>query len=273
MPKIRIIPVILLKNNNIVQSRSFLEHKIVGDPIVIVDRLSSWNADEIIYLNISSEPKQAINRIDLRNKYNLSFLEIVKKMSKYCFAPLTVGGGITNINDARKYLDSGADKICINSNSYNYKLIEECAKKFGSQAIVISIDVKKNKKEWDIYFNGGLNKYNLSLKNHIKFCQDNGAGEILVNSIDRDVSYLGYDIKLLEKVLAYSKIPIIALGGAGSWDHMYDCVKKLNISAIAASNIFHHSENSYYNAISFLKKKKINDRNPILNKFKTLKGL
>jgi cyclase len=270
MPKMRVIPVILLKNNNIVQSKNFSEYKIVGDPFAIIDRLSSWNADEVIYLNITSNQKESLNRIDLKVKYNVSFLEIIKKMSKQCFMPLTVGGGIKTVNDAYKFFASGADKICINSCSYNYKLIKDLAKRFGSQAIVVSIDVKKIKKNWCIYLNGGQYKYNLDLNDHIKFCQDNGAGEIIINSIDRDGSYKGYDLELLEYVLKFANIPVIALGGVGDWQHMHDCIKKLNISAVAAGNIFHHSENSYYNSISFLKKRGIDVRNPALNELKNI---
>jgi len=274
MSKIRVIPVILLKNNNVVQSTNFSTHKIVGDPVVIIDRLSSWNADEIIYLNISRDRNYKINRVDLKSKFNDNFNSIIKTMSKHCFMPLTVGGGIKNINHAENLFEVGADKICINSESIrNPKIIYECAKKFGSQAVVVSIDVKQNNNKWDVYINNGKEFVNISLKQHIVQMQENGAGEILINSIDRDGSYNGYDQKLIKYVLKYSKVPLIALGGVGKWEHMYECVKKNQISALGASNIFHHTENSYYNAINYLNKKKINVRKPKFTNLKIIKAL
>jgi len=179
--------------------------------------------------------------------------------------PTTIGGNIKNLFDVEKRLLVGADKVSINSAALiNPKLISEIAKEFGSQCLVISVDVKKINGQYKIYFNHGIDLSNFNLKEWLKIIYNNGAGEILINSIDRDGSKEGYDINLLKIVTKHSKIPVIACGGVGTFTHFYQGFKKTNIDAAAAANIFHYSDQSVFLAKNFLYKKKIKVRKPSL---------
>jgi cyclase len=268
--KNRLVAIILFKNGNVVQSKLFKQHKIVGDPYVIVDRLSSWNADEVIYLNIRPN-EMNITRQDKNLKYKNSFDNIIEEVSKRAFMPLTVGGGIKTIKDAKKYFEMGADKISINSQIYyDPKLILECAKVFGSQSIVASIDINlidsnSKKKIYSIFVDGGKKQVPINLRNYLKKIEDIGAGEILLNAIHKDGTLSGFDLDLIDMVKNYTKLPIIVSGGAGSWDDFYICAKH-NVDAIAASNIFHFFENSYYEAMQHLNNKGCNFRPPMMSK-------
>ena len=254
--KKRLVAVILYKNEKVVQSKFFSQHKVVGDPYVIIDRFNSWNADEIIYLNIRHQNN------------NNNFEEILSKVGKRTFMPLTIGGGIKTFLDAKKYFELGADKISINSSIYyNPKEIEKCAKVYGSQSIVASIDVKLgNDNLYDVFINNGRDKINIILKNYLKKIENIGFGEILLNAIHKDGSMNGYDLDLVTFVKKHTKLPLIILGGVGSWSDFIHPIKKIDIDAVAASNIFHHSENSYYEAIKYLNNNGCNMRPSMLSK-------
>jgi imidazole glycerol-phosphate synthase subunit HisF len=264
--KNRVIAVILIKNGNVVQSKLFKQHRVVGDPYVILDRLTSWNADEVIYINIRPQNKILL-RQDKETKYSNSFEQIIEKAAKKTFYPFTVGGGIQNFETAKKYFYLGADKICINSAVYsNLSLINEVAKVFGSQAIVANMDLKRDENlNYSIYTNNGKVKINKTIEEYIDIIESEGAGELLINSIDNDGLATGYDMKLLELVKKKTKLPIIFMGGAGEWSHMLDVLDK-GIDAVAASNIFHFSENSYYEAVNYLNNNGAKVREPILFK-------
>jgi len=265
MPKLRLIPVILLKNGKIVQSKKFNRHQILGTPSVIVSRLSNWFADELIFLDISREKSYCLNRDDLNYVNNNSIIDIIKEVSKKSFMPLTVGGGVRTIKDVEDRLMAGADKIVINMRAvYEPKFISECSKIFGSQCIVVSMDAKANKGSWDVYSDYGKNPVRESPSEFAKKIQDYGAGEILINSIDNDGAGKGYDIGLIKSVVESVSIPVIALGGAGDQNHFLECIKGGSPDAVAASNIFHYTENSYYNIASFLHNNSINVRKPTL---------
>ena len=265
--KNRLVVLIFFKNGNVVQSKLFKQHKVVGDPYKIIDRLSSWNADEVIYLNIRPELSN-INRQDKNIKYDNDFDKIIEFVGKKAFMPLTVGGGIKNLSDVDKYFRLGVDKISINSEiANNPGLVYECAKIYGSQSIVASIDIKiDNENIYNAYINGGKQKVLIELNDYIKKIEDLGAGELLINNIDRDGMANGYDLKLLEVVKKITKLPIIFAGGVGKFDDFIIGIEN-NLNAIAAGNIFHHTENSYYQAIKFLYENKCNTRPPILNVF------
>tara|TARA_B100001175_G_scaffold314519_1_gene324047 strand:+ start:536 stop:1342 length:807 start_codon:yes stop_codon:yes gene_type:complete len=265
MKKKRLIPVLLLQNGNLVQSKGFNSFQNLGNPIQAVKRLSQWGSDELIYLDISRNNNYDINRDDLKYKNTGDFLSIIKKVSKVTFMPITVGGKIKNLKDVEKRLIIGADKVSINSAALkNPKLINMIAKEFGSQCLVISIDVKLIKNKYRIFSNCGSTLSNYSLVEWIDIVTKNGAGEILINSIDRDGSKKGYDISLLNLVQKRSKIPVIACGGVGNWEHFYEGFKKTNVDAAAAANIFHYSDQSVYLSKKFLYEKKINVRKPDL---------
>ena len=262
--KNRLVAVMFFKSGNIVQSKLFKQHRIVGDPFAIIERLSIWNADEVIYLNIRPELSN-INRQDKNNKYSSEFDEIIKLVGKKAFMPLTVGGGIRNLNDAEKYFKMGADKIAINSMIVeNPSNVYDCAKIYGSQSIVASIDVKKDiKGNYEAYISSGKIKVEHQLIDYIKKIEELGAGELLINNIDRDGTAQGYDLELLNFIQKATSLPIIFVGGVGKFDHLVEGLKK-NLNAVAAGNIFHFSENSYYEAMRFLNEKKCNTRPAIL---------
>ena len=265
--KNRLVVLIFFKNGNVVQSKLFKQHKVVGDPYKIIDRLSSWNADEVIYLNIRPELSN-INRQDKNIKYDNDFDKIIEFVGQKAFMPLTVGGGIKNLSDADKYFRMGADKISINSEiENNPRLISECTKIYGSQSIVASIDVKiDNENVYNAYINGGKKKVLVKLNDYMKKIEELGAGELLINNIDKDGMANGYDLRLLKLIKKTTKLPIIFAGGVGKFDDFVVGIEN-NLNAIAAGNIFHYTENSYYQAIKFLYENKCNTRPPILNVF------
>tara|TARA_B100000401_G_C52808558_1_gene722378 strand:- start:1633 stop:2439 length:807 start_codon:yes stop_codon:yes gene_type:complete len=264
MKKKRLIPILLLKDGNLVQAHNFKFYQNLGNPEQAVKRLSEWGSDELIYLDISKK-KHDIGRSDTKYKSTSNFLNIVKKFSKFSFMPTTIGGNIKNLLDVEKRLLVGADKVSINSAVLiNPKLISDVAKEFGSQCLVISIDVKKINGKYKIFFNHGVDLSKYSLKEWLKIIQNNGAGEILINSIDRDGSKEGYDINLLKSVTRDTKMPVIACGGVGTFSDFYEGFKKTKIDAAAAANIFHYSDQSVFLAKNFLYKKKIKVRKPYL---------
>ena len=265
--KNRLVVIIFFKNGNVVQSKLFKQHKVVGDPYKIIDRLSSWNADEVIYLNIRPELSN-INRQDKNIKYENDFDKIIEFVGKKAFMPLTVGGGIRNLSDVDKYFKMGADKISINSEIINNpNLVYECAKIYGSQSIVASVDIKIDDENiYSAYVDKGKKKVSIKLNDYLKKIEDLGAGEFLINNIDRDGMANGYDLKLLTLIKKNTKLPIIFAGGVGKFDDFIAGIEN-NLNALAAGNIFHYTENSYYQAIKFLYENNCNTRPPILSNF------
>tara|TARA_A100001015_G_scaffold312857_1_gene418845 strand:- start:1240 stop:2046 length:807 start_codon:yes stop_codon:yes gene_type:complete len=265
MKKKRLIAVLLLKDGNLVQAHNFKFYQNLGNPEHSVKRLSEWGSDELIYLDISEKNKSSFGREDLRYKSSSSILQIIKRFSKLSFMPTTIGGKIKNLKDVEKRLLIGGDKVSINSAVIlNPNLINQIAKEFGSQCLVVSVDVKKISNQYKIFYNNGKTLSDYSLKEWLKIVQDNGAGELLINSIDRDGSQKGYDIDLLKIVTRYCKIPVIACGGVGKFSHFYEGFKKTKIEAAAAANIFQYSDQSVFLAKKFLYEKKINIRKPNL---------
>ena len=263
MKKKRLIPVLLLKNGFLVQSKNFSFHQNLGHPFQAAKRLSEWCSDELIYLDITRDNNYDIHREDHKYKNFNNFLSIIKEVSKLTFMPITVGGKIKSLKDIEKRFEYGADKVCLNSLPLeNPEIIGQIAKEFGSQSLIISIDVKKENGEYIIYYNCGKSKSKINLVEWIKTSQDNGAGELLINSIDRDGLKNGYDMDLLRIVDQHSRIPVIACGGAGKWEDFETVLTKTNIDAIAAANIFHHTDQSVYNAKKFLYEKGLNVRKP-----------
>ena len=262
MKKKRLIAVLLLKDGNLVQAKNFKFYQNLGNPEQSVKRLSEWGSDELIYLDISQK-KYDLGRDDLKYKSNFNMLEIIKRFSKLSFMPTTIGGKIKNLKDVEKRLLIGADKISINSAALKKpELISQIAKEFGSQSIVISVDVKKINNDYKIFYDCGKTQSNYSLKDWLKIIYNNGAGELLINSIDRDGSQKGYDINLLKIVTKNCKIPVIALGELETF-LIFMRVLKTNIDAAAAANIFQYSDQSVFLAKEFLYKK-IKVRQPTL---------
>lgn len=256
MLKTRLIPVLLLKNGVLVRSKKFSIHQTTGDPINQVERFTDWKADELIYLDISREGSHdyrdtmhvigsTSSKKDLDATTTEGFSDVLEIVSKKCRIPLTVGGGIKTIDDIRLRLKNGADKISINTAAVETpELITEGAEKFGNQCIVVSIDVKDNK----VFTKFGKEDTGLDPVNWAREVEKKGAGEILLNSIDRDGLGTGYDIGLIQSVVDAVSIPVIALGGVGSFDHLVEGVINGHASAVAAANIFHFTELSVINA-------------------------
>jgi cyclase len=248
MLKNRIIPCLDVKNGRVVKGINFVELKDAGDPVEQAKVYSDGGADEICFLDITAS-----------NENRDTILDVVKKASQECFVPLTVGGGVRNILDISNLLKSGADKVSINTAAVNNKnIIKDSAENFGSQCIVIAIDAKKiSEKKWEVFTHGGRNSSGLDVLNYAKEVEDLGAGEILLTSMDRDGTKKGYDLELTELVSNSVNIPVIASGGVGKLDHLYDGLKKGKASAVLAASIFHFGEFSINDAKKYLDSKGI----------------
>ena len=244
----RVIPVILLKNGRVVQSKDFKRHQVLGNPSSIVGRFSNWNADELIYLDISRDKNYDLKRDDLNFTNRGSILEIIHDFSKRSFMPLTIGGGIKTLEDVELRLAAGADKVVINTEAFHKpEFVSECAKIFGSQCIVISIDAKKvSPASWEVFVGFGKEATGVSPEIWAKKMESMGAGEILINSIDRDGKANGFDLDLVNNVVTSVSVPVVAMGGAGAPNHFAEVIDYASPSGIAASNIFQYTENAVF---------------------------
>src|SRR3989338_6702090 len=253
MIKKRLIPVLLLKNGWLVQSKGFENYQNLGNPVSAVKRLSEWASDEMIYLDISKDEVYDLRRDDLGNANRHSFLEIIKDVSKVTFMPMTVGGRIRNLRDIEHRLSLGANKVSINTQAIaDKKFISSAAKEFGSQCVVVSVDVKNINGRRVVMSSGGFEETRYSPLEWVKIAEEMGAGEILLNSIDRDGMKNGYDIEMIADVSDSVKIPVIACGGVGEWAHFAEALEKTKVDAVAAANIFHYYDQSVYLAKKYL---------------------
>tara|TARA_B110000008_G_scaffold272458_1_gene305235 strand:- start:625 stop:1452 length:828 start_codon:yes stop_codon:yes gene_type:complete len=268
----RLIPILLYKDGVIVKSRKFKIFQTVGMPFAQVSRYSKWNLDELIYLNISQEKKTFYDEenqkifstsagTNYKSKKKIDVFEFIKLLSKNCFMPLAYGGGIDSIEMARKILKNGADKICINSYSFkNKNFITQCAKEFGSQAVIVSIDYKNEENKDIVYIDNGQTNTGERVLDWVKEVEKLGAGEILINSIDNDGIGKGFDNNLYKLVVQNSKIPIVICGGAGNNEHFIEAYRTCKPHALSAANIFQFKEDSYQQTKLFLKKSGMNIR-------------
>ena len=186
-------------------------------------------------------------------------LEVVKKTTKNCFIPITVGGGVSSLEDINSLLLSGADKVSINTAAVkDINFIKEASRKFGAQCIVVAVDAKKiSEKKWEVFTHGGRNSTGIDAIEYAKKAQNNGAGEILLTSMDKDGTKSGYDLELLKKITSSLSIPVIASGGVGNLDHLYEGVKEGGASALLAASIFHFGELSIKEVKDYLNSKGI----------------
>lgn len=258
MLKRRIIPVILLKEGQIVQSKGFKRHQVIGDPIQSIERYSDWNSDEIMYINIS--PEHSYNerhRHDIKMKGYSSFPELIGLIAEKNFCPFSVGGGIKSPKNVDDLFQSGADKLtfCSPLLDSNLDTIKYTIGKYGSQATIVIIDVYKKDSEYFVYdYRSGLPTSTLVL-DAIKLCEEIGVGEIVVQDVQSDGKKLGMDIELFRIVSNSTRIPIIALGGIGSEFDFLDVFESTNVAAVAAANFFQHTELSVERVRKFLKSK------------------
>ena len=262
MLKKRLIPCLFLMNGLVVRSEKFDFHQILGNPLNQVERYNDWAIDELIYIDISRDNQYDLRRDDLKVKNKNNLLEIISEISKKCFVPLTFGGKIRTIEDIRQRIKYGADKITINTMAIeNPKFISEAAKIFGSQCIIVSMDVKKNEKnEYEVYKKFGEIGTKMHPVEWAKKVERLGAGEIFLNSIDRDGTGKGYDLTFIKMVSDSINIPLIACGGVGKFEDFIEGIKIGKASAVAAGNIFNFTEISTINAKKIMKKAGIDVR-------------
>lgn len=261
MKKKRLIPVVLLRNGWLVQSKEFKRYQNIGNPMSSVKRFSEWESDELIYLNISKNDSFDMRRDDLGHPNHSTLINILEDVSKVTFMPITVGGGIRSLNDIQERLSICADKVSINTQAIaNPDFVYDSAREFGSQCIVVSVDAKRIENKYWVMSEGGQKQTPYIVQDWVKKMEDLGAGEILINSVDRDGMKTGYDIELLHEVANSVRIPVIALGGVGELSHFAEALAETNVDAVAAANIFQYVDQSVYLAKNYLVDKGCNVR-------------
>jgi cyclase len=263
--KQRLIPVLLLRNGWLVQSKGFSRYQNLGNPVTAVKRLSQWSSDELIYLDISREDTYDRRRDDLAHPNRGSFLEIIEDVAQVTHMPITVGGKIRTLQDIETRLSLGADKVAVNTRALEEPaFLREASREFGAQCIVLSMDALLRNGRHVVFSGGGRMETAWEPALWARRAEDEGAGEILLNSIDRDGMKNGYDIPLLEAVSSAVRLPVIALGGVGEWEHFSEAFDKTKVDAVAAANIFQYTDQSVYLAKKYLYEKNYNVRPPRL---------
>ena len=248
MLKKRIIPCLDIKNGRVVKGINFINLIDAGDPAEQAKIYNDSGADEICFLDITAS-----------NEERNTMIEVVKKTTEKCFVPLTVGGGIRNIEDINNLLLAGADKVSINTAAViNESLVKVSSEKFGSQCIVVAIDAKKiENNKWEVFTHGGRKSTGKDVFDFAKRMESLGAGEILLTSMDRDGTKKGYDLELTKKVSNLVNIPVIASGGVGNLEHLYEGFNTGNAGAVLAASIFHFGKFSIKDAKKYLDSKGI----------------
>ncbi len=247
MLKVRVIPCLDVKDGRVVKGINFIDLRDAGDPVEAAIAYDAAGADELCFLDItaSHEDRGII-------------LDVVRRTAEACFMPLTVGGGVRTVADIRALLQSGADKVSINTAAVNRReFVKEAAEKFGDQCIVVAIDAKKVSppgapERWDIFTHGGRNPTGLDAVAYAREVVALGAGEILLTSMDRDGTRAGFDIALTRAVADAVTVPVIASGGVGTLDHLVDGVRDGHAAAVLAASIFHFGEYSIREAKAYM---------------------
>ena len=231
MLSVRIIPCLDVHAGRVVKGVNFVNLIDAGDPVEQAKAYEAQGADELVFLDITaSSDKRAI------------MLDVVERTASQCFMPLTVGGGLRTVEDIRKMLNAGADKVSLNTAAIlNPDLVSEASAKFGNQCIVVAIDAKKTgDNKWNVFTHGGRSRTELDAVEWAREVERRGAGEILLTSMDADGTKDGYDIPLTKAVSDAVSIPVIASGGAGNLQHLVDAVKLGGANAVLAASIFHN---------------------------------
>lgn len=238
----RIIPCLDVNEGRVVKGVNFLELRDAGDPVEIARQYDKEGADELCFLDITASHQQ--RRI---------ILDVVARTAEQVFMPLTVGGGINSLEDIRNLLHAGADKVSINTGAVNRpEFVREAAEVFGSQCIVVAIDAKRVDDHWEVFTHGGRNPTGLDASEWAERMEKFGAGEILLTSMDRDGTKAGYDLGLTRAISDRLSIPVIASGGVGNLDHIYQGFVEGNASAALAASIFHYREYSVVECKNYL---------------------
>ncbi len=252
MLKVRVIPTLLLKNVGLVKGISFDSWRRIGTLMPAVKVHNTREVDELILLDISATAEE-----------RSPDFESIHEVSAECFVPLTVGGGVRTLDDIRNLLKAGADKVCITTAAIeNSQLIRDGASRFGSQCIVVGIDAKKNSRgQYECFTHCGTVGTGKEVSDWAREVESLGAGEILITSVERDGTMLGYDLDLIRRVTDSVSIPVIASGGAGNYDHMLQAIQKSKASAVAAASIFQFTQQTPLEAKKFLAENGIYVRN------------
>jgi cyclase len=228
----RIIPCLDVRDGVVVKGIRFVNLQDVGDPPSMAADYESQGADEIVFLDISASAEG-----------RRTLLNVVEKTAERLFVPLTVGGGVRSREDMRQTLNAGADKVSLNTAAVQrLDVVSECAADFGSQCVVVAIDAKRQGRSWKVYTHGGRKKTELDAIQWAGEVRDRGAGEILLTSMDADGTKNGYDIELTGRVADEVNIPVIASGGCGSAEHIYEVLTMTKAEAALAASIFHYNE-------------------------------
>ena len=250
MVKVRIIPCLDVKDGRVVKGINFIDLVDAGDPVEQAKHYSENGADEICFLDISAS-------LEKRN----TMVQVVEKTANEVFIPLTVGGGISSIDNIHSLLKAGADKTSINSAAINNpEIVKKASEYFGNQCIVVAVDAKKMNNDWYVFSHGGTKNTGLLALEWIEKVQKFGAGEILLTSMDKDGTKSGFDLELLKAVSNILEIPLIASGGVGSLKHFYEGVNTGKANALLAASVFHFNEISIKEVKEYLLKQNIEIR-------------
>ena len=246
----RIIPCLDVKDGRVVKGTQFVDLRDAGDPVENAKAYDQQGADEIAFLDITA----SYEKRDI-------LLDIVRRTAEEIFIPLTVGGGVRRLEDIRNLLKAGADKVSVNTAAVkDPRFVERASRRFGSQCIVIAIDAKRKGEGWEVFTHGGRVSTGIDAVFWAKKMEDLGAGEILLTSMDRDGTKDGYDIELTRTISEQASIPVIASGGVGNLEHLYEGLVLGKASAVLAASIFHYREFSISQVKSFLKEKGVTVR-------------
>ncbi len=243
----RIIPCLDVTGGRVVKGVQFVELRDAGDPVEVAEIYDRQGADELTFLDItaSSDKRDII-------------IDVVARTAERAFMPVTVGGGVRTVEDIRRLLNAGADKVSINTAAvHRPEFVKEAAERFGSQCIVVAIDARQipGEERWEVYTHGGRNATGIDAVEWAQRMEEFGAGEILLTSMDRDGTKDGYDIPLTRSVVDSVSIPVIASGGVGNLEHLYDGFVKAGASACLAASIFHYREYTIAEAKQYLKER------------------
>jgi cyclase len=241
--RIRVIPCLDVANGRVVKGVNFVDLKDAGDPVEQARAYDAAGADELCFLDITAS-----------HEARGTLLGIVQRTAEVCFMPLTVGGGVRTVEDARALLLAGADKVAVNSAAVSRpEVVSDIAEKMGSQCIVASVDARRVGDHWEIFTHGGRKATGIDAVEHAVKLAQLGAGELLVTSMDGDGTQAGYDLELTRTIADAVSVPVIASGGVGTLDHLVDGVTKGHASAVLAASIFHFGKHSVAEAHAALR--------------------
>lgn len=242
MLAVRVIPCLDVDAGRVVKGVRFAELRDAGDPVELAARYDAEGADELVFLDITAS---AENRDTI--------VEVAARTAEAVFIPFTVGGGVRGVDDARRLLRAGADKVAFNTAAVaNPELVAAAAAEFGSQCVVVAVDARRARRSWEVFTHGGRKPTGLDAVSWVVEVVRLGAGEILLTSMDRDGTKEGYDLDLLRAVIAEVGVPVIASGGAGTAGHMCDAVREGGAAAVLAASVFHYGELSIGEVKEFL---------------------